>query len=71
MEKVSFKDIPIGTYFTYITDRGTHNYYFKTEEVETQDSKGVYGINAVHIQGQRAGELGGFDDDTQVYVGIV
>lgn len=71
MEKVRFKDIPVGTYFTRVTDRGTHNYYFKTEEVATQDSKGIHGINAVRVQGQRTGELDGFDEDIYVYVGII
>lgn len=72
MEKIRFKELPVGTYFTRVTDRGTHNYYFKTEEVVTySNGNDEVWVNAVMIQGSRTGSLEGFPDDTQVYAGII
>ena len=69
--KQKFREIPVGTYFTYIGDNGEHHYYFKTIAVEASYDSDTAIVNSVVIQGLRAGQLEGFDDDIRVYAGII
>ena len=69
--KTKFKDIPIGTWFTYVNDK-CKSYYFKIEGVITYHighSKNF--TNAVIMEGPKAGILAVFDDDDEVYWGKI
>ena len=69
-EKIKFADIPVGTYFTYVgTSKKFH--YFKIEEIEVWEGGYVDTANAVIIKGLMPGTLTTFDDDEEVYAGII
>ena len=69
-EKIRFADIPVGTYFTCVgITKNAH--YFKIEEVELWESGYVDNANAVIIKGLMPGTLTTFDDDDEVYAGII
>lgn len=69
-EKIKFADIPVGTYFTYVgTSKKVH--YFKIEEIEIWEDGYVDNANAVIIKGLMPGTLTTFDDNDEVYAGII
>lgn len=70
--RVKFGEVPIGTFFVIKEGNGEHNYYFKTVEKEVHDDGDRYWVNAVRMRGSRMiGELEGFCNDHEVYVGMI
>ena len=69
-EEIRFADIPVGTYFTCV-GIAKNAHYFKIEETELWEGGYVDNANAVIIKGLMPGTLTTFDDDDEVYAGII
>ena len=69
-EKIKFSDIPVGTYFTCV-GLAKNAHYFKIEETEIWEPKFMETANAVIIEGLMPGTLTTFDDNDEVYAGII
>lgn len=71
--KAKFKDIPIGSWFTNIIKGSKyHHYYMKTDSgYKVYENGHTEPINCVVMEGPRTGDLEGFDDDCEVYVGKI
>ena len=69
-EKIKFADIPVGTYFTCV-GIAENAHYFKIVETRLWVDGYMDGVNAVVIKGLMPGTLITFDDDDEVYAGII
>lgn len=69
-EKIKFADIPVGTYFTCV-GLAENAHYFKIVETELWEGGYVDNANAVVIKGLMPGTLTTFDNDDEVYAGII
>lgn len=69
-EKIKFADIPVGTYFTCV-GVAENAHYFKIVETELWEGGYVDTANAVIIKGRMPGTLITFDDNFEVYAGII